>query len=271
MIESSTGCVGELLVSCVPPVRALQGKVLASTWYTKESWGIIVKEPFTVPHELFMMAVIVDLALPSRQFELGRILGIEGDTSVVLETMVPLGERTVPFFRVHGEENGFEESVRGHTSVSDIDVVSTHDGEVLYALNWDISDDTFFDGLIGAGANLLEARGVAETWSFELRFPSHADLSTFQEHCTEHDIPIDVQRLYNPTKPDAGPWYGLTAVQRTALTRAVESGYYSIPRNVSTNDLAAEFGVTDQAVTERLRRGIRNLVSSTLLLPEQRE
>jgi predicted DNA binding protein len=217
------------------------------------------------------MAVIVDLALPSQQFELGRILGMEGDTSVVLETMVPLGERTVPFFRVHGEENGFEESVRGRAAVSDIDVVSTHDGEVLYALDWDISDDTFFEGLIETEVNLLEARGVTETWSFELRFPSHDALSAFQTHCTEHGIPIDVKRLYNPTKPDAGPWYGLSGPQRMTLARAVESGYYSIPRQTSTQALADEFGITDQAVTERLRRGICNLVTSTLLLTEREE
>lgn len=217
------------------------------------------------------MAVIVDLALTSQQFELGRILGMEGDSSVVLETMVPLGERTVPFFRVHGEENHFEESVRGHTAVNDVDVISTHDGEVLYALDWDISDDTFFKGLIETKANLLEARGVAETWSFELRFPSHDALSAFQKHCTDHDIPIDVQRLYNPTKPGSGPWYGLSSPQRMTLARAVESGYYSIPRQTSTQNLAAEFGITDQAVTERLRRAIRNLVTSTLLVTEQDE
>ncbi|MFB6360961.1 MAG: hypothetical protein ABEH59_06525 [Halobacteriales archaeon] len=92
------------------------------------------------------MAVIVDVALPPPQFELGRILEIHGETSVILETMVPLGDRTVPFFRVHGENNGFEASVREHAAVRDIDVISTHDGEVLYALDWDISADSFFRG-----------------------------------------------------------------------------------------------------------------------------
>lgn len=53
------------------------------------------------------------------------------------------------------------------------------------------------------------------------------------------------------------------------LIRGVEAGYYSIPRQGSTNGLAAEFGISDQAMTERLRRGIRNLVTSTLLLPEE--
>lgn len=68
-----------------------------------------------------------------------------------------------------------------------------------------------------------------------------------------------------------GPWCGLSSAQRIALARAVEAGYYSIPREISTNELAAEFGITDQAVTERLRRGIKNFVTSTLLLSEDKE
>ncbi len=161
------------------------------------------------------MAVIVDMTLPSRQFELGRILGMEGDTSVVLETMVPLGERAIPFFRVHEERTSFEATVQDHPAVENIEVISRHNGEVLYALDWDISTDTFFDGLIATDANLLQAQGTADRWSFELRFPTRENLSSFQEHCAENGLPIDVQRLYNPIKPAAGPWYGLSPEQRT--------------------------------------------------------
>lgn len=214
------------------------------------------------------MSVIVDLEVPSRQFELGRILEVEGETSVVLETMVPLGERTVPFFRVQGGANDFMNSVGGHEAVTDIHVVSSHDGEVLYALDWEVSDDTFFEGLVEAKANLLEARGIADTWAFELRFGSHDSLSAFREHCVEYDIPVEVLRLYNPTKPGASPWYGLSSQQRRALSLAVEEGYYSIPREISTKELADRFGISDQAMTERLRRAIRNLVTATLLVPE---
>lgn len=215
------------------------------------------------------MVVIVNVALPAEQFELGRILGMTGDTTVILETMVPLGDQTVPFFRVHEEGNSFADSVRGHAAVNDIEVISTHDGEVLYALDWDISQDTFFEGLIETAANLLEAQGTTEQWAFEIRFQNHDDLSSFQQHCSEYGIPIEVQRLYNRTQPEAGPWFGLTPKQRTLLARAVEAGYYSIPREMSTKELAAEFGITDQAVTERLRRGIHNIVSNTLLLAKE--
>lgn len=214
------------------------------------------------------MGVIVELDVASQQFELGRILGMEEDTRVNLETMVPMGDRTVPFFRAHGAANGFEESVSGHPSVSEVHVVSTHNGEVLYALDWDIAEDDFFKGLVEAEANILEATGDPETWQFDLRFQSHDSLSAFQDHCVEHSIPIDVRRLYNPTKPDAGPWFGLTSAQRTTLTRAVEAGYYSIPRGTSTQELGAQFEISDQAVTERLRRAVRNLVTATLTVAD---
>ena len=43
-------------------------------------------------------------------------------------------------------------------------------------------------------------------------------------------------------------------------------GYYSLPRQISTQEIADEFGISDQAVSERLRRGITTLVTNTLLL-----
>lgn len=212
------------------------------------------------------MSVIIELTLPAREFELGRILQMEDDTSITLETMVPIGERAIPFFRLHDGRDAFEATVRDHAAVDDIHVVSTHNEETLYALDWEIGSDTFFEGIVAIDAHILEATGTAQTWAFELRFPSHGTLSDFQAYCADTSLPITVERIYNPTKPDAGPWYGLTLSQREMLTRAVEAGYYSIPRQASTQDLAEEFEISDQAVTERLRRGILALVTNTLLL-----
>jgi predicted DNA binding protein len=218
------------------------------------------------------MSVIVALSLPADEFELGRILDIQDDASVVLETMVPLGGRSIPFFRrFDGMGETFEAAISDHPAVDDIHVVSSHDGETLYALDWVISDDSFFDGIQQADAHVLEATGTARTWSFELRFPTHESLSAFREYCVGVDIPIDIKRVFNPTRPDAGPWFGLTGPQRAMLTRAVEAGYYSIPRQTSTKTLAEEFDISDQAVTERLRRAIDTLVTNTLDVADETE
>ena len=66
-------------------------------------------------------------------------------------------------------------------------------------------------------------------------------------------------------RPETGLWYGLTEAQRDALVLAVEGGYYSIPREMSTNDLGRALEISDQAVTERLRRAIATLTENTLV------
>ncbi|MBS3759913.1 helix-turn-helix domain-containing protein [Halodesulfurarchaeum sp.] len=210
------------------------------------------------------MAVIAELALPHQQFELGRILASGPTTFIALETIVPLGQRSVPFFRVYDERDSFERTVGGHDAVNEIQVVTETATETLYALDWEVSGDTFFAGLMDAEASVLGAQQVEGTWEFALRFPFHDALTEFQDYCEEMGLPIETERLFNSTRPEAGPWYGLTPPQRESLTRAAEAGYYSIPREISTTELAAEFGVSDQAMTERLRRGIEALVLNTL-------
>lgn len=128
------------------------------------------------------MAVIVDLAIHSDQFQLGQILSMVDEERIQLETMVPLGNRSVPFFKLTetGRE-AFEEHVQGHDAVEDIHLVNEHDGEVLFALTWDASGDSLMRGIQELDGHILDGSGSAEYWGFELRFPTHEALSGFQE------------------------------------------------------------------------------------------
>ena len=216
------------------------------------------------------MSVIAELRIPATEFELGRILGLSEGPTIKLESMVPLGQKTVPFFWVYDDHrDSFEANVRNHPSVEDVRMMETHNDRTLYSIEWVMERDLVFDGIAKSNAQLLSATGTEQTWEFELRFPTHDDLSSFKDHCENAHIPLDVHRIYNPTKPDAGPWYGLSAPQRDAIVRAVEGGYYSIPRGLSTQALADEFEISDQAVTERLRRAIITLVQNTLIAADQ--
>lgn len=218
------------------------------------------------------MAVIVELTVPADAFELGRILRVEGSTTITLETMVPLGGRPIPFVRIHdGIGDAFERSVRDHTAVTKMTLVNSHEEELLYALNWDPSDASLFQKVNDLDGVLLSATGDSDTWSLELRFPTHEVLSEFQEYYIEENIQVSIKHIYNPTRPDAGPWFGLSPTQRETLMTAVEDGYYSLPRETSTKDLAEAFDVSDQAITERLRRGISALVSNTLLVDPEKD
>lgn len=217
------------------------------------------------------MSVIAHLRIPADSFELGRIMQLEGETSIELESMVPLGEKAVPLFSVYdGSRSTFRDRVRDHPSVEHLREVSSHNEQTVFALDWNVERDIFFQGVLETGAHLLNAKGTKDTWEFELRFPDHDALSEFQQYCLKAHISLEVGRIYNPTRPGSGQWYGLSTAQKDTLVRAVQGGYYSIPRQMSTQELAETFDISDQAVTERLRRAIIMLVENTLI-PSQEE
>ncbi|WP_123537335.1 helix-turn-helix domain-containing protein [Halosimplex salinum] len=212
------------------------------------------------------MSVIAEISIPATEFELGRIMDVSGSGTVELESLVPTGERAVPFFWVYDADfAAFERTVSEAPSVAELVEIDTYDDRVLYTFEWSVENDAVFRSIRDVNAYILNATGADTSWRFELRFPSHEAMSTFQEECAEEDIGFEVIRVYNPGKPDLGPWFGLTERQREAIVLAVEEGYYDIPRDCTTVELADDLGISDQAVTERLRRAIVRLVTNTIL------
>lgn len=212
------------------------------------------------------MAVIAHLRISADSFELGQIIELEANERVELENMVPMGEKAVPFFSVSDDVGkSFEEHIRNHPAVDNIVEVTRHETERLYSIDWNVSRDVFFQGIIDLQGQLLSGTGTTETWEFEVRFLTHEKLGEFQNHCLNAHVPLEVGRIYNPVRPGTSMWYGVTGPQREALMCAVEGGYYSIPRQMSTQELADELGISDQATTERLRRAIETLTRNTLI------
>lgn len=215
------------------------------------------------------MSVIVEFRIPSSDFELGRILSVEGMTSIELESLVPIGGETVPLFWVHNStRESFMKNVQKHPTVNTTSEVDVFDDRTLFTLDWDADYDHMFRGIEAHGGQLLSAIGTSDAWDFELRFPDHEALSEFTAACEDAKISIEVNRIYNPTESDAYPWYGLTEPQREAIILAVGMGYYDIPRGCTTKELATKLGISDQAVTERLRRAIATLATHTLIVPQ---
>lgn len=214
------------------------------------------------------MSVIAELSVAGEDFGLGRVLEVVSGITIELESMVPMGESAIPFLWVHNSHrDDFTTNLADQELVANLEEIDALDGKTLYALEWNGKTDKLFQGIQRQGAQVLSATGTPKKWEFELRFPTHEALSEFQRYCQHHGITLDVSRIYNPTRPDSGPWFGLTPIQRETLLLAIERGYYDIPRRCTTLELAEELGVSDQAVTERLRRAIVTLASNTVQYP----
>jgi len=215
------------------------------------------------------MSVITEIRVPSGDFELGQILSLNEASAIELETLVPSGGATVPLFWIYepvGDE--FLEDVERYPTVNSVTTVDVFDDRTLFRLDWDASQDHLFQCILEQDGQILSATGSPEGWSFEIRFPNREALGQCQDCCTDAHISLELTRVFNPTGPDAGPWYGLSEPQREALTLAVQMGYYDIPRGCTTAELADELGISDQAVTERLRRAIATFGRYALLTPE---
>jgi len=218
------------------------------------------------------MSVITEVRIPSDDFDLGQILSLDGASAIELETLVPSGEVTVPLFWVYEPlEDGFLDTVERYPTVTSVTEMDVFEDRTLFRLEWDASQDRLFQCILNNQGQILSATGTPEGWNFELRFPNREAMSQYQTCCEDAHISSELIRVYNPTNPGAGPWYGLSEPQREALMLAVQMGYYDIPRGCTTEELADELGISDQAVTERLRRAIGAFTRHTLLIPEPEE
>jgi hypothetical protein len=214
------------------------------------------------------MSIIVELSIPVDRFDLGRRLDIPDDGQVKLEPIVPLGEDFVPLLWLYASSpEVFEEGLRTDGGVKNVRRLLESDGVILYGVEWTDPPDDFFAVLRANGGSILTGNGDTDQWQFELRFPDNDALSAFKQACDRSDLPTDVRRVYDEREPEepTEPVYGLTGPQREALLLAVRNGYYDIPRRETTVELAEELGISDQAVTERLRRAITTLVQNSLL------
>ncbi len=186
-----------------------------------------------------------------------------------LERVIPAGNRAVPFIWVHTEDpDPVEQRLREPRLIEAATQLDTFPDRTLYRIKWSEEPDSVFEAISSQRADLLDAVGVGESWTFELRFPTHESLSEFHAHCKDAGLPIAVNRIYRPSDSESTARYGLTDAQYDTLVKAFEEGYFDIPREIVTKELGAQLGISDQAVTERIRRGMTNILTHILVVSD---
>jgi len=212
------------------------------------------------------MSVVVELTIPGRGFQLGRALGDVPGTSYELERIVPTADASVPFLWVRGGDTGpLEAHLSESPLVSEFSVLDRIDEWALYRIDWAAGYDGMLEEFATLDVTTLSARGN-DVWRFRLRFPDHDAVSRFYEYTQEQDLPVTVERVYSLSEEDVGERpFGLTSEQREALVLALERGYFETPSETSLEELSTELGISRQALSERIRRGTRQVLAHTIL------
>lgn len=211
------------------------------------------------------MSVIATIAVESDQFELGQILHTDHDMRVDLTQFVPIEGMLAPYFWVEDDGNeAFEEEVRSDPRVKKLTALNGVVGHTLYHIEWEQGIDGLLDTL--AEHEILVERGVGtdSTWVFRLRSDNRETLSRFQNGCVEKGITVEIRRVIdNPEDPETNQ-FELTPKQHEAVMLALEEGYFDIPREASLTNLADIVGISRQAFSRRLNRGLRSLLMNTV-------
>ena len=210
------------------------------------------------------MTVFVELAVPSEALSVGRLLSPGETIRVELARAVPVNTNVRCLWLIGEERKVAADRLHTESTVSVREIDSLAD-RTLVRLD-DLPDEEGFMALAhDAGGVMLDAVGENDEWTIQLRLPDHDALSTLSADCEANDISVRLQQRYELRSRDRTAEYGLSDQQRETILEAYRRGYFGVPRNASLSELAAGFGVSDQAVSERLRRGLSALLSRTVL------
>lgn len=214
------------------------------------------------------MNTIADIRIPTEEFPLrdslreisggefeGGFLSIDGDSRILAFGWISAAD----FSKVDAAFST-DPSVKNHRTLSE------HNECRLYRMEWVTRVAILTHLLSTENARVLAIVGDKTEWKLYISFSKWDELLLLYSFCRDRGLHLDFKHLYKLNTATQRGKYGLTDLQREALVRAVEFGYFDIPRRLTMDELADELGITRQAVSERLRRGHNRLIESALIL-----
>lgn len=218
------------------------------------------------------MSVVAYFTVPAEQFVLGEILEVGDGPSVRLESLIPTTESVVPYFWVSSEDAEAVESALAESDlVETVAVIDETDSEVLFRVDWAEDIDGLFSLFGDTDAALLEAEGFGDDWGFRMRFAERTALSAFYQRCIERGITLDLEEVNSPMEHTGRPNPDLSEPQREMLVTALDEGYFDVPRQINLRELSEQLEISDTAASQRIRRGMKSLLTSTLGQRERSE
>ena len=214
------------------------------------------------------MATIVRGSVPAEEFALHNALTKLSGVEVETERLVESGEDVMPLLWARGaDQETIGDAFEADPSVRDLSLLATFDDEQLYQMEWTSEIELLVQMLAHAEATVLDAYGGAgrENWYLRILYPTRAAMTETQRFCEAEGLTFDVDTVRELGGEPVGR-FGLSSKQYMALRRAVEAGYYDIPRNAYLEDVAEVLDISDAALSQRLRRGTKALVEDALLI-----
>ena len=216
------------------------------------------------------MAIEASITVEHADFPLSAVFEQLTEVTIELDRIVPTGEAVIPYFWISADDTTkLKTDLSADLGIEQVKVIDQLEKQMFVRIDWDLTHESILTAIVNTDITLLSGIGKEKQWTFEVRASEQQDLSDFQTYCQDHGIPIELTELHAISSLRSDREYDLTDGQRDALILAYSNGYFDSPRDATQDDLADELGITRQAVSSRLQRGMRRLVASTLITPEE--
>jgi hypothetical protein len=177
------------------------------------------------------------------------------------------------FWAAGGDFDAFETALAEDPTIASFERIADEDGARLYRVEYTdgLPEVAAYRASVALDGTVLRAENDGAGWLVRMRFPDRESIAAFCERCWEAGFDLHIRAVYDRAEESPESRFGLTSPQYETLLTALRSGYFSIPRGASLQDVADELDVSSQAASERLRRGMKTLVDATLADAEETE
>jgi predicted DNA binding protein len=219
------------------------------------------------------MGVTVRFTVPGERLVLGQLLGADTAARAEFEPLVPTDDGHTPLIWVHSQAQAtVRDRFAAHEAVDSSQQCKQDGDAVLYRVAYTPLDDGILACLDSADGLVLRATGNAARWQFVVHCEAEADVSALHAACQQGNVRLQLQSIsQDHIAVDLGD--RLSEQQHEVLQLAFEEGYFAVPRETTLLELADQVGISDQAVSARLRRGLQILLAEQFVeraAPEDR-
>lgn len=218
-------------------------------------------------------ATLLTTHLPAQEVALHETFSAVPDLTFECVQLVASGDQTVvPLLWITTDDHSaLKTALAADPSVGAAEELLQADGRRLYRFDW--SDDVclVFRVLLDVETMLLNGYGTDDRWTFELLFPTRDALGRICDRCELYDVDYSIDRIrgidHEGNDTPQPTTLGLTAQQYEAIATAYKHGYFTVPRQITLDELAAHIDISHQALSERLRRAHDTLIGESLRNP----
>jgi len=167
------------------------------------------------------------------------------------------------------ESTPIREALEGDPSVKAIVDETEFGDENYYQVEWSEAVQKRINAYVDKSGSIIKASATPDGWLLRIRFADREQFDTFRENLSDQGYSYRLLELRDPDQPRVSI-SGLTERQRETLVAAWQNGYFNIPRDISSTELAEELDISHQTLSELLRRGMEKIIKSQLVTTSER-